>query len=236
VHHGERQGEIDLPSEIVDPEAGLSHHACLDPRVELGAFSASAERVKHLRLDVDSDDATRLPDKAREFEREEAHARAGLEHRHAFRDVSRQDRARILPEPPQRAREQVADPAGQTRCAMDLDHTATRLRTVQQVEGARCDVLPGAASYRIPLSHTQRFVTCSVATHFPNVAFVMQPQRSGKVQLEGTASQVIEGGCCIAGPPISSTHKSPPAPGQAQLAKTETPPSLTVPASVVWGP
>lgn len=91
-----------------------------------------------------------------------------------------------------------------------------------------------AGCQRMPLSQMQRFVTWALEVQPPRAASWTHAQREGDEQVPETATQAICGGSWIAGPPISITHTSPAAPGQAQPADTPSPPPVPAPPDAAF--
>ena len=112
VDDGERQHEVEPLPQVVDAHAVARAQPRVDPVEEPGFLRASAQLRNHPGLHVHGDDLPVAPDEARQLQREEAHARAGLEHDHPFGHVRPEDGARILYEAPPAACQEIPEPPG----------------------------------------------------------------------------------------------------------------------------
>jgi hypothetical protein len=110
VYYRESQGAVHRARKVRNThrfrrdEAGI--HTFPQTRPGQSLFESS----EHARLDFDSYDAARRSHQASQGQREEAHARAGLENRHTFAHISPDDFVRILDQAAQRAGQHIPEP------------------------------------------------------------------------------------------------------------------------------
>lgn len=112
VHHGEGEGEIDLPAEIIEAEGGGGAHPGDDPVRQLRRRGAPLQGKKHFFLQIDTDNLPAGSGHPGKGKGEEAHPRTDIQDLHPGRDEGSQNFVRVVDEPPERIQQPVTEPPG----------------------------------------------------------------------------------------------------------------------------
>jgi hypothetical protein len=98
MNHRKDQNEIHAPSDILSAQALRLRLSQFNATFKMDFPGATSQRLEHLRLNVNGNDATFRTHETSQFQREETHAGAGFQYGHPFRHVRRKDLMRILSE------------------------------------------------------------------------------------------------------------------------------------------
>src|SRR5215469_12805280 len=166
MNHGKREGEVHLTHHIAESQGVFSGEADVYAAGKTRIAKPAFQSFQHTGLNVDGDHVSRGSDLTRELLGEEAHARPGFKHGHAFTDVRGEKLAGILPQATEGRCQKITEPPGADALAHKSPPALSPVKQESAVcpAGEGCRYLPAldddSSQYRALSSFMCRGAPC----------------------------------------------------------------------------